>query len=334
MRNADENPQAGLIAQLFLDRAGLFLDQPDFVPLLVAAHQSPAFDALRPAIIAVFAAGLARPEGAVVRACFAAFCSVSFTIRDIPVSDLIARAAEGQYAVETIALLARLPQLPVSTRLINTLVTVGGQSSLTARCLCRLALSLKGAQAVLANPKWMDNACLTIADAVVLLLVVCRFSDTRDALAEVVEFPDLVVRVVASGEGKELEAMIVVLRKMAISAEFVKVLDSKGFFGVFIPRAIESCAAVLQDGAILVVAHFAKVAWTNGFVYLMQYFPGMLACGGVLGRKTILVTLTLAVYQQARAPLLYLNLEQAVTACQVEPAFQQFKDSLLAYLAA
>jgi hypothetical protein len=222
--------------------------------------------------------------------------------------------------------------LPISTRLIGALVAVGNKSPLTAHCLCRLALSLKGAQAVLAIPKWMEEGCLSLIEGVTLLLVICRFTDTRDALMEVSGFPAFLLRIVTNGETKEMEAIVVVLRKMNVNADFVRVLDDTGFFAVFFPKAIDSRVPVLQDGALLIVAAFARVVWVNGFVYLMQYFPGMINRGGVLGRKVMHVILLLSIHPEAKGLLIYLKVSQAIAACEVDPTFRTYKETLLIYL--
>jgi serine/threonine protein kinase len=329
VRNADENPQAKDIVELFLERSKNFIGLPHFAALLLAVHRNPLFEALRRSILSTLALGLLQSGETVTPTYFAAFCNLNFTFRDIPVAELIARAAEGRFALETIELLARLPQLPVSTRLITALVTVGSRSPLTVVCLCRLAMSLKGAQTVLTIPRWLKEGCMKITDVVVLLLVVCRFNDTRDALTEVAEFPDFVVRVMRDGESKDVQAVVTVLRKMAVTVEFVKLLDGKRFFEVFVPRAIESRVPVLQDGALLLMAHLAKVVWVDGYVYLMQYLPGLLVRGGVLGRKTLVVALLLARHAEAKGLLRYLNLTQAIVGCEVDSAWLQCKNNLL-----
>jgi hypothetical protein len=334
VRTADEGAQAGLVLQLFLDHAPCFVTAPAFVPLLLAAHRNPAFEALRPAVLAALAAALLRPEPDIARPAFAAFCALPFTMRDIPVLELVARAGDGLFPVETIELFARLPALPVSTRLIAALVAVGGRSPLTAHCLCRLALSLKGAQAVLAAPRWMDGGCLAREDAVALMLVVCRFAEVRDALADVQEFYEFAGRVAREGSAKEVEGLVAVLRRIRGGEAFVRTLDGKGFFEAFFPRAMESQVPVLQDGALLLAAAFARIVWVNGFVWLMQYLPGLVACGGAVARKSIVVALLLSAHPQAKAPLRLLALAPVVADCEVEEVDRNYKERLLAYIRA
>jgi hypothetical protein len=305
------------------------MDAPSFVPMLLKVHKNPAFDVLQPAIFAVLGAGLLRPDAETARACYAAFCAVPFTHRDIPIAELSAAAGEGRFQLETVEVFARLPQLPVSTRLLAALLAVGTKTPLTANCLCRLALSLNGAQAVLAMPKWMDREILALHDAVLLLLVVCRFADTRDALADAPEFPDFVMRVVKEAGVRELGAVVVVLRKMRASPEFVRALDEKGFFECFMPKALEGDNPQLKDAAFMLVAAFAKIAWVSGFVHWMCYLPSMIERGGRLAGKALAVALMLAVHPQARAPLAYLNLGTMITNCKVDPASEVYKEKIL-----
>jgi hypothetical protein len=334
IRTAHDNPQAGLIAQQFLEHANAFIDIPEFAPLLLELYRNQAFDILRPEILAALSSGLLEKDVNVATACFAAFCAVPFTIRDIPVSELIARASDGLFPVKTIELFARLPQLPVSTRLISALVTVGGKSPLTTHCLCRLALTLKGAQAVLALPGWMEPECLSIHDSVVLVLVICRFAEARDTLVDITQFPDFLMKVLREGTPKEIEGIALVLRKMRTTESFLRVLDGKGFFADYLPRALESRIPVLQDGALLLVAAYARIGWVNGFFWFMQYLPALIGTGGALSKKSIIVTLLLSAHPQAKGAIRQLNLAPIVADCDIDDASSTYRDRLLGFVRA
>jgi hypothetical protein len=319
---------------MFIDHKAAFIARPEFIALMLAMHRNPVFDILRPGIRTVLSDALLHPDDAVAAAAFAAFCAVPFTLRDIPSRELLARVNDGRFPVETIELFARLPQMLVSTRLINALLLVGKRSPLTACCFCRIALTLEGARAMLEIPRWMDEECLALSDAVLLLLVICRFAETRDALADAPEFPDFAIRVLNGGAPKEIAAVVVVLRKMRACEALVRNLDRKGFFEIFFPRAVESRVPALQDAALLLAERVVRVVWLNGFVWLMQYLPSLIGFGGALGRKSLIVTLLLTAHPQAKGPFRQLNLAPIVAGCEMDGVDRSYKTQLLAYLSA
>jgi hypothetical protein len=61
---------------------------------------------------------------------------------------------------------------------------------------------------------------------------------------------------------------IVVLGPIPIAGEFVRIVDSKGSFAVFMPRNGE-LPPVFQHNVIRFVAHFAEIACRNGFFVVL-----------------------------------------------------------------
>jgi hypothetical protein len=101
--------------------------------------------------------------------------------------------------------------------------------------------------------QWMS--CLPLSDSFLLLLRICQYPTVRDAVVNIPEIPSFLTRVASQGTAEELDATVVVIRRLNLTVRFIAALEGASFFR----KSNESESLTVKDDAALLVDKLARV---------------------------------------------------------------------------
>jgi hypothetical protein len=327
---AEEHPDAAAIVELFLTGYKCYMITEKFIGMVFFILKSPLFARFEETCIHILCDGAVGTDKAIAKACMAAFCQIEITNKTIPIKEFVESLAKGILPQETIEVLCRLTAFPSSNRMVVALLTVGSQSPLTVVGLTRMAADPKGAELILQNRFWMNPAIgtLSIADAFHVFLAISQHPALRTSITELEETPGFLTWIAQQAEPQALEALVIIVRRVRLSSEFIIALDGFGFFPEFFRRSLESGFPTVQDSAVLLVDKFARVVWVDGFAHFIAYLPPMLV-SEQLGQKALIAAVVLAVHPEAKHYFIAVQLESALRQMVIDPSLEQYRASLL-----
>jgi hypothetical protein len=104
-------------------------------------------------------------------------------------------------------------------------------------------------------------------------------------------------------EAQDLQALVIMFRRVTVTRRSLGNLDSHWFFNDFLKRSLESGFPKVHEAAILLVDRFARVGWVHGFAYFFAYLPAILN-NEQLRHKGLVMTVVLGAYAAAHELLL------------------------------
>jgi hypothetical protein len=330
---AAEHPQSSLVVELFLTGYKCYLISEKFINMVYFIFKSPLFPSFRGPCLDVFRDGSLSTDQSIAKSCYAAFCQMEIAPRDIPTADFCRFITEGVLAVEGIEVLARLTSFPNSHRLVAAFLAVGSKSPLTVVCLGRMACDPEGAELIFKNRVWLNPAAttLSVAHAFRIFLAISQHAKLREGWPDCEETPPFLRWIAQEAEPHDLKALMVVLRRMRLTPDFILALNAYEFFPDFFRRTLESGFPAVQDAAILLVDKFARVVWVDGFAHFIAYLPAILN-SEQLRQKGLVAAVVLALHPQSKQFLIDVEIVNVLREIKIDPSFEQYRESLFAFI--
>jgi hypothetical protein len=293
--------------------------------------KNPLFRDFRRSCLQVFADGSLSKDQSIAKSCSAAFCQMELTLQDIPIASFLSSITSGVLAIEGVEVLSRLIAFPPSSRIVTALLAVGSRSPLTVVCLTRMACDPKSAELISENRIWLNptTTTLSVSHAFRVFLAISQHANLRAGWSDYEELPVFLAWIAQKAELQELEALVVVLRRVKLTPDFIIALDAYEFFPEFFRRTLESGFPTAQDAAIFLIDKFARVVWVNGFAHFIAYLPAMLN-SEQLRQKGLVAAVVLAVHPQSKQILIDVEIATVLKEIHIDPSFEQYRDSLLA----
>jgi hypothetical protein len=318
-------PDAIPVLSLFIENCRFFLIDHHFIRLLYLAYGCKQFECLRPNIYNVFREGLVSRDRDVVHAAALVICRFPDG-GELPMAEILERFAENQN--DYLSVLAHLPSLPLSTRLVQALLSVAS-SPVAIVLLCRLATIPEGAAFMLQTPGWTQPGLLIPADAVALVLTLGQHLDARSQLADVPGIVAFLVWLAGEATEYELESLAPLLRRIRITPEFFAGMEAAGFFRLYFTRTLESADLLVRDAAVVLMDKYGRLAWAPGFSAFIDRLPDLFRSGGQLAVKALVAAIVLAGRPQAKPFFAKSGVASMLNKVSIDERFEGYRTQLL-----
>lgn len=241
----------------------------------------------------------------------------------VPLEKVVTHIGYPPLSSVAISFLIHLDNVPSSKRIVSAILAIGPSQEGTV-LLCRIAEQQVGAQIILEHPEWMDYP----PDLMFLILSsVFTVKAYRRVISEHPRFPALLMMAASSADPNIRLAIPTIVRRAALTADFVVKLNQVGFISRFIQISRESIEAI--SGCIMMCDALARVCYVSGFDDFVPLLPSMLSEQGNLALSSLTLTLVLYTHKEMREKIKVSGVKEVLMQMRVTPNFEQYRAVLL-----
>jgi hypothetical protein len=173
--------------------------------------------------------------------------------------------------------------------LISKLIAIAHDNKKACLILMEMATDEGITQLLVENQEWMSQTLPTVIDTVRLFAVVLAHKSIRDQIIPNGYFDSLLNNMIGMGDSSICSIICTFIRRIPLTAEFIKTLSKQGFIKNYIDLFVKSeDSNVLMSGILFIDAVLGKV-YCKEFNYAIVLLKGLLTTDNPDLRKSIAV---------------------------------------------
>ena len=229
------------------------------------------------------------------------------------------------FPLEATSVIARLPNIPNSTRLVNGLLSAVNTVPLALYLLCKITMSAKGASIFIDNSQWLEPKRINVDSQLKIFLSIFQHQELRLPLIHVPYVIDMFIEVIESCPIESVQAIVTAIRRVsAQSPDFIELLSQRGFLREFIQTAFVQPNSEMATCGLLLFDNLARCAYVSDYLDIIPYFPTLLKMDEQLQSCALRTMIIIAMHPQTLQVFREHNLPEMVRKMRL-PKMEEFQ---------
>ncbi|KAH0790738.1 TKL family protein kinase [Histomonas meleagridis] len=321
------NPNFQMIVQLYVANYAQLLVSDEAVNFLLVLYQIYRSQPTFTFISQVFSKSLLSNVPEVITTGYKSLCSMPFNFKQLPLEVIVSHFE--YFPLEATSIIARMPTIPNSTRLVNGLLKAVNTVPLALYLLCKITMSNKGAMIFVENGQWLEPQRINIDSQLKIFLSIFQHPELRLPLIHKPYVIDMFIEVVENCPIESIQAIVTAIRRISSqSPDFIQLLSERGFLKEFIQTAFVQPSTEMANCGLLLFDNLARCAYVDDYLDIIPYFPTLLQMNQQLQASTLCTMLILTMHPQTLPVFKEHNIPEMVKKMNV-PKMEEYQKEFI-----
>ncbi|KAH0789095.1 TKL family protein kinase [Histomonas meleagridis] len=275
-----------------------------------------------------FATALKSDNPNIIRLSYFALCNIQFNVKSLPLELIVTHF--DMFPYEVTSLIARMPTIPNSTRLINGLLKASNSTPLAIYLLCKISDSPKGAQLLLNNNEWLTPNRIDVNHQLRIFLSIFVHQELRVTLIQQPNLIYLFNSVVELCPYDSIQAIVTVIRRLTSQfPEFVLYLSQTGFLSMFFQNSFGQYNVEMTRIGLLLLDNLSRVSYLDDYLDVIPFFPTILQMDQQTQISALCILIVLSQYEQTHELLEEYQIPEIVSKLKLPQKYEQYQKEFI-----
>lgn len=326
----DLNPSFPILVQLYTKNSGYFLESDqaeNFIKIIFEIYvNNPGFINV---VQQAFTLALSSSNSKIVKLGYTSLCNIQTNFKALPL-ELIVTHFE-KYPIEATSLIARLPQIPNSNRLVNGLLKAVNHTPLAVYLICKICDSPKGANLLFNNDDWLTPNKFNISYQLMIFLSIFVYQELRIPL---IQKPNVIVlfkSVIECCSYDSIQAIVTVIRRVtSLQRNYVAYLSETGFLKEFFKVSFAQYNSEMVRVGFLLLDNISRVGFVNDYLDIIPYFPTILQ-DPANQTSALSIMIVLSHYPQTKELFILYKLPELISKINFPVEYESYKNGFISF---
>ncbi|KAH0786399.1 TKL family protein kinase [Histomonas meleagridis] len=306
-----DNKSAIPILSTFIKKFDKFSTQPSYFKLMTIAVRKIVYSELSSEFVLSLIRMIGKqgaPVGTVIE-CYSSLEKLPLNINENEKINLtpIINHINGSYHIDSaIKIIERLPNPPISKRLITALFNACKTHKSAFPVICKIASNPKGGSLLLDNNHYFSHLSPEALTNIFISFLAQKELCLR--LLNIEQLPTLFKIIIEKGNDTSVKKFVWFIRRLKIDIKLLRKLDNIGFVQSFIQRTFTGTSNSLLEAGVLLIDYFSRIGYVIGIRNSVPYLNNIIKYGKKLAQKCIITLLILSEFDDIKEDFRELNL--------------------------
>ncbi|KAH0792495.1 TKL family protein kinase [Histomonas meleagridis] len=263
-----------------------------------------------------------------IQIAYQSLCILPFDYSKLPLGIIVGQL--NTYPKEATSIIARMPTIPNSKRLLAGLIKAARTEPLALCLICKLTDSPKGCMIIIENNDWLKPKNLNTNSQLKIFLSVFSHPEMRFKLLQMTHLIGMFKKVIEDCPLESVQAIVTAIRRIsANNLEFIERLSESGFLYEFIQTVFVQPNQELAKCGLLLFDNLGRHLYLSDYLDIIPYFPTLLKMDIQVQISALCAMIVLTIHKQTLQVFVQNNLPQMVEKMKLPSKFEQYKRDFL-----
>lgn len=276
----------------------------------------------------VFMKALHIDNDEIITFAYSVLCSLPFNYKQLPMEIIVSHF--DRFPKEATSIIARIPSIPNSTRLVRGLLKAVKTQPLALYLLCKITIPIKGALIFLDNTEWLLPNKIECNSQLKIFLSIFYHQELRERLIKLPNLIDMFKRVLTDCPLDSIQAVVTTIRRISVQfPEFIQLLSQSGFLNLFIQEAFIQPNQEMAKCGLLLFDNLGRNAYVDDYLDLIPYFPTLLQMDQQVQIPALCTMIVFTIHKQTIPVFEEYNLPEIVEKLKQTPKNAQYQQDFI-----